>query len=245
MALYSIIQFTSVVLLNFNATFLGNWMYLYQDLWVVFPLVILMGRSKAAASLSKKRPSGRLFSPHNLLTIVLHILITAAFQIIMYTRTQKQYWFYDVSNVNNDPLETNTTIFECTIVWIFAEFQYACIALLFTMERKYKQPIYTNWGFMAWWTVTTVTAMLLLFTTQDIMYAFLQILYIPYTWRVEMFWFVLINVACYIMVEIGFGIAKERGLFSMGRQMKKHRVLLKQYKALWAQQKSKTNRSSN
>lgn len=54
MALYSIIQFTSVVLLNFNATFLGNWMYLYQDLWVVFPLVILMGRSRAAASLSRK-----------------------------------------------------------------------------------------------------------------------------------------------------------------------------------------------
>ncbi len=54
MALYSIIQFTNVVLLNFNAAFLGNWQYLYQDLWVVFPLVVLMGRSRAATKLSKK-----------------------------------------------------------------------------------------------------------------------------------------------------------------------------------------------
>jgi cation-transporting P-type ATPase 13A2 len=54
MALYAIIQFTNVVLLTFNGAFLGNWQYLYQDLWVVFPLVVLMGRSKAANSLSKK-----------------------------------------------------------------------------------------------------------------------------------------------------------------------------------------------
>eukprot|EP00026_Physarum_polycephalum_P000939 Phypoly_transcript_00940.p1 GENE.Phypoly_transcript_00940~~Phypoly_transcript_00940.p1 ORF type:complete len:1154 (+),score=157.66 Phypoly_transcript_00940:517-3462(+) len=233
MALYSIIQFANVVLLNFNATFLGNQQYLYQDLWVVFPLVILMGRAHAASTLSKKRPSGRLFSPHNMLTTVMHIVLTVVFQIILYVLTQKQSWFYNVANVNNDPYESNTTIFECTTIWIFAEFQYACVAILFTMERKFKQPIYTNYGFMSWWFITTLTAFLLLFVTQDIMFAFLQVLYIPYTWRVEIFWWTCINVACYIAVEVGFGIAKEKGLFSKGRKMKKHRALFYQYQAMW------------
>jgi len=240
MALYSIIQFANVVLLNFNATFLGNWQYLYQDLWVVFPLVILMGRSMAASRLSKKRPSGRLFSPHNMLTTVGHIVITVVFQIILYILVQKQNWYYTVDNNNNDTLETNTTIFECTTIWVLAEFQYACVALLFTMERKFKQPIYTNWGFVAWWIITTLTSFLILWKMQDVMGAFFQILYLPYSWRIEIFWWAIINTACYCGIELGCGIAKEKGLFSKGRKVKKHRALIKQYKALWTPSSKKS-----
>lgn len=37
-----------------------------------------------------------------------------------------------------------TISYDCRNIWLFAEFQYMCVALMFTIEKKFKQPIYTN-----------------------------------------------------------------------------------------------------
>lgn len=56
----------------------------YEDLWLVFPLTILMGNTRANRHLSVKRPSGDLLSVANLLNLIVHVAICIGWQIALY-----------------------------------------------------------------------------------------------------------------------------------------------------------------
>ena len=62
MALYSMIQFISVIILYTNRTNLGDTQYLYIDLVITTTVAVLMGRTKPWNVLVKQRPPGRFFS---------------------------------------------------------------------------------------------------------------------------------------------------------------------------------------
>jgi magnesium-transporting ATPase (P-type) len=58
MALYSMIQFISVVILYTNRTNLGDTQFLYIDLVITTTVAVLMGRTKPWNVLVKQRPPG-------------------------------------------------------------------------------------------------------------------------------------------------------------------------------------------
>ena len=62
MALYSMIQFISVIILYTNRTNLGDTQYLYIDLVITTTVAVLMGRTKPWNVLVKQRPPGKFFS---------------------------------------------------------------------------------------------------------------------------------------------------------------------------------------
>lgn len=55
MALYSFIQFFTVLILYGIGANLTDYQFLYEDLLIIVPLAITMSRSKAALRLSKVR----------------------------------------------------------------------------------------------------------------------------------------------------------------------------------------------
>jgi len=235
MALYSMTQFTTAILVTFNSSFLGNWQYLYEDLWIVFPLVILMGQSRSANKLSRKRPSGRLFSVINLSTTMTHIALTITFQIIVYYRLHRKKWYYEMDNKYNDQYGSNSSIFATSSLFVYANFQYLTEAFMFSLGRQWKQAIYTNYYFCFWWGVTLATSIYIILSFQELISPFLQVLWLPKPWRNEMLVWAAINVAAYLIAEFGLSFLQSLGLFSRnkGHRRKEHKIFREEFESGW------------
>jgi cation-transporting ATPase 13A2 len=104
MALYSMIQFTTTIILYGIASNLGNWQFLYIDLFLILPLGFTMSRTGAYHKLSKSMPIGHLISAPVLFSVISQIIIQAAFQAGIYILLKQQSWFtplvpYDDKNI--------------------------------------------------------------------------------------------------------------------------------------------------
>jgi magnesium-transporting ATPase (P-type) len=80
MALYSVIQFVTVLRLYQVNTNMSDMQYLWIDLCIIFPLAVTMGRTGAYKTLSRHTPNGRLISFPVLASVLGQALIAACFQ---------------------------------------------------------------------------------------------------------------------------------------------------------------------
>ncbi|CAE6435987.1 unnamed protein product [Rhizoctonia solani] len=92
MALYSLIQFTSVTLLYSFASSLGDFQFLYIDLFVIIPIAVTMGRTLPYPRIYPKRPTASLVSKKVLSSIIGQIVITSAFQFWVFWWVRGQEW---------------------------------------------------------------------------------------------------------------------------------------------------------
>ena len=74
MALYSMIQFASVLILYSNKTNLGDTQFLYIDLIITTTIAVLMGRTGPLDKLSSQRPPGSLVTGPTLASILAQVL---------------------------------------------------------------------------------------------------------------------------------------------------------------------------
>ncbi len=175
MSMYSMIQFTAVVLSYFGKSVLGNWQYLFQDLIVVFPLTILMGTSLAAKELTTKRPSGNLLSFRNIGSTLVHMVVCFVFQYVVYIHTYTEPHYVDLST--NDFLAYN---WNTTALYYLSNFQYLIMASLFCLGYPWKQMPYRNWQFVVWFIFALIICMLFLLQTKKdtvIDFSFFKILF--------------------------------------------------------------------
>ena len=100
-AMYSLIQFSAVILAYFVGSVLGNWQYLYQDMLVVFVLTLCIGATDASRQLSVKRPSANLLSVSNLLCVFVHMAICVAFQVFTFCMVSQQDGYVDYTQTND------------------------------------------------------------------------------------------------------------------------------------------------
>lgn len=98
MALYSMIQFTSVLILYQFIADLSPYEYLYEDLFITTPLVFTMSLTGPYHKLDKAVPLGKLWGIPVLISVLGHIVIQAVAQIIMYYILAAQSWY-----VKNSP----------------------------------------------------------------------------------------------------------------------------------------------
>ena len=97
MALYSFIQFISVLILYTNQTNLGDTQFLYIDLVITTTVAVLMGRTGPWHALVRERPPGSLVSGHNLLSVGLQILASLAGQLTAAIFLHSQDWYSPVT----------------------------------------------------------------------------------------------------------------------------------------------------
>ena len=159
MAMYSMIQFGAVILTYFQGSVLGNWQYLYGDLWCVFPLTILMGSTPANRELTVKRPSGNLLSVQNISNLFGHMLICVGVQVYLYETILRQSEFVELPNPDNLPHSYITTC-----MYYLSNFQYTIIALFFALGRPWKANIFTNWKFVLWSVISFGSSAALLYS---------------------------------------------------------------------------------
>lgn len=206
------IQFIAVIITYFSDSVLGNWQYLFQDMVVVFPLVILMGNTAANSGLSIKRPSANLLSLPNLINIACHVGIVIAFLVIVFVYSQRQSeWLpiteddrfgaycFDTSVCDGSSSSSISHLFCVPFfeqsMYYFSNFQYIICALMFSVGRPWKKFPWTNWKLVAWMCVCIALSLSLLFTKDPTKVFFLEEDWdLPDSWRVTIFWIMIINL---------------------------------------------------
>ncbi|TKS74685.1 putative cation-transporting ATPase 13A3 [Collichthys lucidus] len=217
MALYSIIQYISVTLLYSILSNLGDFQFLFIDIAIILLIVFTMSLNPAWKELVSCRPPSGLISGPLLFSVLTQILICLGFQTITFLWVQQQPWYEvwtpltDVCNQSSyinasDHNDTevddhNIQNFENTSLFYVSCFQYLIVAIVFSKGKPFRQPTYKNWPFVA-------SALSLYFFLLFIMFHpvqgiddFLEIVCVPFEWRVKLFLITLVNAAVSVLVE--------------------------------------------
>ncbi|KAK9515665.1 hypothetical protein VZT92_026292 [Zoarces viviparus] len=147
MALYSLIQFCSVLVLYTVRTTLTDWQFLFSDLFVVTPLAIVMGRGGPSEELHPCRPSASLLALPVLGSLLVHTCMIVLGQLAALFITTSQDWYVPLNStlfgVANLPNMENTSVFS------LSAFQYIIMAVVVTKGYPHKKPLFFNWMFLS------------------------------------------------------------------------------------------------
>ncbi|KAL7416022.1 hypothetical protein BDY24DRAFT_337463 [Mrakia frigida] len=197
MALYSLIQFTTITLLYSFASSLGDFQFLYIDLFIIIPIAVAMGRTLPSPEIHHKRPTGSLVSKRVLTSIITQTLINGVIQLSVFFLVKQQPWYvsYEEPEVNVDKLETLN--FENTALFLVSSFQYILMAAIFSVGPPYRKPLYSNFSLIACLTVLTgFSSYILLFPSIPVS-LFLDLMDIDMGFKLQLLGIVAINaLAC-------------------------------------------------
>jgi len=202
MALYSMVQFISVLLLYSLETNLGDNQFLYIDLAITTTVAVLMGWTKAYPKLVPKRPPGSLISGPNLFSIFSQILLSLGVQVGAYFYLTTMQWYVPVHPDNPD--EEIVVSFETTTVFILSSFQYLMIATVFSSGPPYRKAFYTNLPFAAALVVLTAcTAGLAVYPPKAVATFFSIKTGIPLHFRLTLLAFAAANgLLCFLLEHV-------------------------------------------
>ena len=206
MALYSFIQFISVLLLYTKKTNLGDTQFLYIDLVITTSVAVLMGRTGPWHTLVSKRPPGSLVSGHTLMSVSLQILASLAGQLTAVQYLEMQSWNLGPEPDPVQPHRDNVVTYVTTTVFTVSCYQYISVATVFSTGPPYRKPFYTNRLFaLAVLSLSTFTAILYL-KPVAVLSDFFQ-LKIHQSWK---FTFVIFGIICAntltnILIEVFLG----------------------------------------
>ena len=156
MSLYSAIQFTSVSFLYASASNLGDFQFLFIDLFLILPTAIFMGWTGPCDSLSRRRPTASLVSRKVLTPLLGQVLICIIVQAIIFRLVRQQPWYIaprlntERSNIENSQ---NTSLF------LISCYQYILSSVVLSVGPPFRQTMTNNLPFVA----TIISS--LLFTT--------------------------------------------------------------------------------
>ncbi|XP_051900723.1 polyamine-transporting ATPase 13A3-like [Pristis pectinata] len=223
MALYSMIQYVSVLILYYISSNLGNWEFLYEDLFITSAIAITMSRNKAYEHLVPQRPNANLVSPQLLISVLMHIGLCSTFQLMGFLLVQIQPWynswdqgaqacasndtFYGVptsqqrnsSGVFN--MQWKISNYINTTVFFVSVFQYITIAFVFSLGKPFRKPISTNYLFLAvLGTLYLFTLFLMLFPSSSLD-TFFEFVCVPYIWRIYILLMVIAHFVLSVFLE--------------------------------------------
>lgn len=219
MALYSIIQYISIILLYSFSSNLGDFQFLFIDVAIILVMVFTMSLNQACKQLVAQRPPLGLISRPLLSSVLLQILVCLGFQVLAFLLVKEQSWYEewtpasDACNMSrssahnttgsSEHSERNIENYENTTIFYVSCFQYLVIAIVFSKGKPFRQPSYRNWPFLL---SALFFYFLLLFI---ILYPIpaidnvLQIVCVPYQWRIRVLVIVVANAVVSILMEAG------------------------------------------
>ncbi|XP_051515898.1 polyamine-transporting ATPase 13A2-like isoform X2 [Myxocyprinus asiaticus] len=186
MALYSLIQFASVLILYTEKTNLGDLQFLFFDLVLVTVLAIVMGKGGPSDGLHPQRPSASLLSLPVLASLLVHTVLLILAQVSVLLITVSQDWYVPLNSTNTGA--ANLPNMEDTSVFVLSGFQYIIMSVVITKGYPYKKPLYYNvlflvtllvfFGIMIWLVLfphTIIHRLLELYDIPDMSYKLLLV----------------------------------------------------------------------
>ena len=208
MALYSAIQFTTVSILYRTASNLGDFQFLLIDLVIILPIAIFMGRAEPFPRLAIKRPTANLVSKKVLSSLMGHVLVIVALQVLAYVVVLRQPWYVPPAGHTDEP---NIESSDNTVLFLFSLFQYSLVAIILSVGPPYRQPMWRNYLFMVTIAVVLLFSVYTTLTPADWLADFLQLTEMPFDARVA-----LLGLA---VVDIGLSYAAESVFVTLTRKL--------------------------
>ncbi|KAM7409529.1 hypothetical protein PAMA_001151 [Pampus argenteus] len=216
MALYSMIQYISVTLLYSILSNLGDFQFLFIDIAIILLIVFTMSLNPAWQELVSRRPPSGLISGPLLFSVLTQILICLGFQIFTFVWVQKQPWYtvwtplsdacnlsshLNMSDLNDTEVEEhNIQNYENTSLFYVSCFQYLIVAIVFSKGKPFRQPSYKNWPFVL--SVLSLYIFLLFILFHPVAeFAFLEIVCVPFDWKIKLVLIIIVNAAVSVLVE--------------------------------------------
>lgn len=148
MALYSMCQFSAVVISYTQITNLGDYQFLWQDLAVNFPLFLTLGYTKAYPKLTSKLPDDTLFSAKCLISVLGSIIIETVGCVAVLFTLKAQEWYEASSDISMELGESITDGQENGLVWLCSSTFMIFAGLAFAQGKPFRKPVWTNIPFM-------------------------------------------------------------------------------------------------
>ncbi|KAF8919770.1 hypothetical protein CPB85DRAFT_1373089 [Mucidula mucida] len=203
MALYSMIQFTSVTLLYSFASSLGDFQFLYIDLFIIIPVAVTMGRTLPYPRIYSKRPTASLVSKKVLCSIIGQILITGVAQLWVYLWVRGQEWYSPPPE--SDPTDGDnhleSTNFENSVLFLVSCFQYILVAAVFSIGPPYRKPMTSNGLLMLALGLLSTFSLFVLLSPPQALSAILSLMPLPVEARLFLLFAVVLNVAISLVFE--------------------------------------------
>ncbi|XP_032421299.1 probable cation-transporting ATPase 13A3 isoform X3 [Xiphophorus hellerii] len=220
MALYSIIQYISVILLYWILSNLGDFQFLFIDLVIILIIAFTMSLNPAWKDLVRQRPPSSLISGPLLCSVLTQILTCLAFQVLAFYLVQQQSWyetwtpqsdacnvsrpssFSDRRNGTTSHDHKNIRNYENTSLFYVSSFQYLAVAIVFSKGKPFRQPSYKNWPFMLSCVGLYSFLLFIMLYPISAIDNFLEIVCVPHDWRVALVIVVAANAVVSFMLEI-------------------------------------------
>ncbi|GCB61091.1 hypothetical protein scyTo_0012855 [Scyliorhinus torazame] len=218
MALYSIIQYLSVTLLYSMLSNLGDLQFLFIDLAIILFIVFTMSLNAAWKELDPQKPPTGLISASLICSVLSQIFISAVFQTTGFLMVKQQTW-YEVWTPNSDAcsssklnltLENNNTYpydeknirnYENITVFFISCFQYLIVAIVFCKGKPFRQPGYKNYPFVVTVILLHTFIFFIMMFPAEVIDQALQLVCVPYNWRLTMLILILLNVVVSFVTE--------------------------------------------
>ncbi|CAE6357681.1 unnamed protein product, partial [Rhizoctonia solani] len=217
MALYSLIQFTTVTLLYSFASSLGDFQFLYIDLFIIIPIAVTMGRTLPYSRIYPKRPTASLVSKKVLSSIIGQIVITSAFQFWAFWWVRGQEWYTPPEPASGSG-ELKHDNFENTALFLISSFQYVLVAAVFSIGPPYRKPMWTNGLLMASIVALTAFSTLVLLAPPQPIRLLLNLMEIPTGAKRTLLVGAILNAAICFAFERWNPVAGALEVVSRGRQ---------------------------
>ncbi|KAG6448590.1 probable cation-transporting ATPase 13A3 [Manduca sexta] len=142
MALYSLIQFFSILILYKFYSILGNNQFLYIDLVLTTLLALSLGRAAPGPRLTPQSPPVSLVAAASLVPLALQVALVLAMQVLAIYLLYSQAWF---TPVVGGPDVEQVLCWENTVIFIITSFQYLIMACVYAKGWPFRQPFCTNY----------------------------------------------------------------------------------------------------
>ncbi|MGH0134052.1 UNVERIFIED_CONTAM: hypothetical protein FKN15_011811 [Acipenser sinensis] len=226
MALYSIIQYLSVTLLYSILSNLGDFQFLFIDIAIILVIVFTMSLNPAWKELVSERPPSGLISGPLLFSVLMQILVCLGFQTLAFLWVKHQPWYHkwtpssDACSLSNYSLHQNETNhdehniknYENTTLFFISSFQYLIVAIVFSKGKPFRQPSYKNLPFLISSFALYAFILFIMLYPVDAIDQFLEIVCVPYQWRVTMLLIIVVNAVVSVLTEEGVDRWGERFL---------------------------------
>lgn len=143
MMFYSVIQFLSVILMNVIGSYVTDNQFLMSDVFIIFPIALLIARTETSEKLNKYLPISSLFNPSILSSLILQSAVFFAFQygIWLILISQKSF---KPDTCKFDEKDAPIPCTENTAIYLISNFQYITASVVIGFTKYFKKQIYTN-----------------------------------------------------------------------------------------------------
>ncbi|KAH9114806.1 hypothetical protein AeMF1_011119, partial [Aphanomyces euteiches] len=173
MVMYPIIETTGVAVLNhIQATFSNN-QYLFDDMFVVLGISVLMLHTPPSKTLTKARPPQSLFAPRILWSIACQSICFVLFFAATLIAAERQPWFCSLTDVaagrkhcyeyhSSESGDMTFHSYEVSIVWLVGHWQYFVLAVALNQKDPFRESAWRNLSFVVYTAAVGAVMVLLL-----------------------------------------------------------------------------------